>query len=42
MSRKGTAGSRRVEGFEVMMKLFVDEEFQPEAWVIFRPPPILA
>ncbi len=28
MSRKGTAGSDRVEGFEVMMKLFVDEEFQ--------------
>jgi hypothetical protein len=28
MSRKGTAGSSRVEGFEVMMMLFVDEEFQ--------------
>jgi len=42
MSRKGTAGSKRVEGFEVMMKLFVDEEFQPESWVISRPATILA
>jgi hypothetical protein len=42
MSRKGTAGSSRVDGFEVMMKLFVDEEFQSGAGVISRPATILA
>jgi hypothetical protein len=42
MSRRGTAGSSRVEGFEVMMKLFVDEGFQPGAGVISRPATILA
>jgi hypothetical protein len=40
MSRKGTAGSSRVEGFVVMMELFVDEEFRSGA--ISRPATILA
>jgi len=42
MSRKGTAGSSRVDDFEVMMKLFVDEEFQSAAGVTSRPATILA
>jgi hypothetical protein len=42
MSRKGTAGSNRVEGLEVIMKLFVDEDFQHGAEVISRPVIILA